>query len=112
MFGKLTKRQLQSKRKKRVRARISGTKDRPRLSISKTNYALYAQLIDDTKHAVFCGFTVKGKNITAAKKLGDVIIKETLKRKIKSVVFDRSANRYHGVVKQIADTIRAGGIKL
>ncbi len=103
-------------RHRRLRMKISGTADRPRLCIYKSNLYIYAQLIDDT-----VGKTVgsssnmkdetKGCNIAAAKVVGAQIAAAALKNGIKEVSFDRSGYNYHGCVKALADSARQAGLK-
>jgi len=107
-----TKFDLRQKRKNRVRAKISGTKERPRLSVFKSNQFLSAQVIDDTKGVTIAAARVKGKNKAAAKELGAAIAKVAIAKKIKTVVFDRSGYRFHGAVKEIADGARTGGLTI
>lgn len=103
---------LRSKRKARVRAKIRGTTQRPRLSVFKSNQFLSAQIIDDTKGITLVMARVKGKNITSAKELGARVAKAALVKNITNVVFDRSGYRFHGTVKEIADSARAGGLTI
>jgi len=103
---------LRQKRKARIRAKISGTALRPRLSIFKSNTSILAQVIDDTKGATIVMAKVKGKSKTAGKELGALVAQAALAKKITTVVFDRSGYRFHGTVKEIADGARAGGLKI
>lgn len=103
---------LRQKRKARVRAKITGTAARPRLSIFKSNMTILAQIIDDTKGITLLSVQVKGKTKAAGKELGAKIAKAALAKKIITVVFDRSGYRFHGAVKEIADGARAGGLKI
>ena len=103
---------LRKKRKARVRAKISGTTARPRLSIFKSNTMLTAQLIDDTKNVTVVSARVTGKTKAAGKQLGELIAKKAAEKKITVVLFDRSGYRFHGTVKEIADAVRAGGITI
>jgi large subunit ribosomal protein L18 len=97
---------------KRIRAKISGTATCPRLVVIKSNYALYAQLIDDVNAITLCSWKVQGKNMKAATDFGLLIAKNSLEKNIKRVVFDRRGYRYHGVVKEIADSARKGGLTI
>lgn len=107
------------RRHRRIRAKVSGTKDRPRLSIFRSNKFIYAQIIDDTKGATlvsasdreanFAKSKIKGK-ISTSKKVGEEIAKRAKEKKISKVVFDRSGYLYAGRVKQIAEGARAGGL--
>ena len=100
------------KRKARIRAKISGTALRPRLSIFKSNTSLLAQIIDDAKGETILSVRVKGKTKVSGKELGVLVAKAALAKKITTVVFDRSGYRFHGTVKEIADGARAGGLKI
>lgn len=103
---------LRQKRKARVRAKITGTPSRPRLSVFRSNASLLVQIIDDTKGVTLLAKSVKGKNKAAGKTLGKEIADLALKKGIKTVVFDRSGYRFHGTVKEIADAAREGGLKI
>jgi large subunit ribosomal protein L18 len=103
---------LRQKRKARVRAKVTGTAVRPRLSVFKSNASISAQIIDDAKGETLVSARVKGKTLIAGKELGTLIAKAAIGKKITTVVFDRSGYRYHGTVKEIADSARAGGLKI
>ncbi len=107
---------LKQKRIKRVRSKIFGTADRPRVALFKSNRYLYAQAIDDSKAVTLA--SVDGKklgqraNITSATEVAKVFA-DTLKEKgIEKIVFDRRGNDYHGVVAAFADGLRNNGITL
>ncbi len=103
-------------RHRRLRMKISGTPERPRLCVFKSNLYIYAQLIDDTvgktvgSSSNMKGAT-KGCNIAAAKVVGAQIAESALKNGIKEVAFDRSGYRYHGCVRALADAAREAGLK-
>lgn len=106
------------RRRLRIRRRIRGTKERPRVSVFRSNKYIYAQLIDDVvgKTLVdgqsFVKRLHKGKSKTdAAFEVGKKMADESIKKKIKEVVFDRGGYRYHGRVKRLAEGLREGGIK-
>ena len=103
---------LRQKRKARIRAKITGTAARPRLSVFKSNTSILAQVIDDVKGETIVMVQVKGKSMKAGKELGAAIAKAALAKKITTVVFDRSGYRFHGTVKEIADGAREGGLKI
>jgi large subunit ribosomal protein L18 len=112
---KLEKRQ---RRQAKVRAKVSGTAKRPRLSIFRSNTSIFAQLIDDDKSiTLLSGSTQeadkkgKMKKIEAAMELGKLIAKKAQEKKIDTVVFDRGGNKYHGRVKAVAEGAREGGLK-
>ena len=97
-------------RKLRIRAKVNGTADRPRLAVYRSNAALYAQVINDDTGTTLFSETIKGATIANAKVLGATIASHLKKNKISTVVFDRSGYRYHGVVKSLAESVREGGI--
>jgi large subunit ribosomal protein L18 len=103
------------KRHKRVRAKISGTSSRPRLSVFRSMNAIYAQLIDDEKSKTIasssCRETKGEGKIDKAFKVGELIAEKALTKKIKEVVFDRGGYKYHGRVKQLAEGARKKGLK-
>ena len=102
-------------RKRRIRAKIFGTSTKPRLSIYRSNMAIYAQLIDDESgKTIACADSrkVKGKKFDkdCAAEVGKIIAEKAIKLKIESVVFDRGGYKYHGKVKELADGARKGGL--
>ena len=103
---------LRQKRKVRIRAKITGTAARPRLSVYKSNTSVSAQIIDDTKGVTLASVNVKGKSKASGKELGLAIAKVAAQRKITTVVVDRSGYRFHGTVKEIADGAREGGLNI
>lgn len=103
-----------SKRKKKIRSKISGTSDLPRLSVFRSNNHIYAQLIDDINQVTIFSASDKGfvgTNIEKAIEVGKEIAKKAKKKKIERLVFDRNGFVYHGRVKALADSIRNEGIK-
>jgi large subunit ribosomal protein L18 len=106
------------KRKVHIRKRISGTAERPRMTVTRSNRTLSIQIIDDTKgHTVASASTLEKdlRNIKAtvegAGQLGEVMGKRLLEKNIKTVVFDRNGYLYHGVIKALADGTRKAGIQ-
>ena len=106
------------KRHQRVRGKISGTAERPRLSVFRSENHIYAQLIDDVAgrtlaaaSSVEKGFEGKGGNVEAAKKVGAAIAERALQKGIENVVFDRGGYIYHGRVQALAEGAREGGLK-
>lgn len=105
-------------RKRRVRAKISGTSESPRLSVFKSNRYLYAQVIDDTKGVTLVEVDSrekefqggKIKNIEIAGLVGEALAKKAIAKKIKTVRFDKSGYKYHGLIKALADGARKGGL--
>ncbi len=100
------KQQKIARRHKRIRSRVSGTLERPRLSVFKSQKYLYAQIIDDTK-----GHTLAASKGVKAEEVGKDIAKKAITAKIKKVVFDRGGYLYIGKIKTIADSAREGGLE-
>ncbi len=105
-------------RHKRVRAKISGTAERPRLNVFRSLSNIYAQIIDDTTgntlvsaSSVEKGFEGNGGNKEAAKKVGIMIAERAKEKGITEVVFDRGGYVYHGRVKELAEGAREGGLQ-
>jgi large subunit ribosomal protein L18 len=103
---------LRQKRKARIRAKVSGSASRPRLSVFRSNTAVLVQIIDDTKGMTLLAKRMRGKTRVTGKALGAEIAKLALAKGIKTVVFDRSGYRFHGTVKEVADGAREGGLKI
>ncbi len=95
-------------RKRRVKAKIFGTKARPRLSVFRSNKYLYSQVIDDEAQMTLAA--AKGPK-NAGGKVGEELAKKALGKKIKKVTFDRNGFIYHGKVKALADGARKGGLE-
>ena len=108
------KKQRRERRHARVRAKISGTKERPRLSVFKSNKYLYAQVIDDDKGVTLASATSvdeKGKTMTdRAKETGLSLAKKAKEKKIEKVIFDKGGFLYTGKIKALADGAREGGL--
>lgn len=105
-------------RHKRVRGKINGTAERPRLNVFRSTSNIYAQLIDDEKGVTLASastldkeFNGYGGNKEAAKIVGNLIAKRALEKDISEVVFDRGGYVFHGRVKELADGAREGGLK-
>jgi large subunit ribosomal protein L18 len=92
-------------RHKRIRAKVKGTSERPRLSVYKSNRYLEAQLIDDS-----AGKTIASSKMEDAKKLGETIAKLAKEKGVKTVVFDRGGFRYTGRIAALADAARGAGL--
>ena len=110
--------EAKTRRHARVRKKVSGTADRPRLSVFKSARHINAQVIDDTSHATIVSvsstarsFEGGGGNIAAAAKLGEIIGKLATEKGIKQVVFDRGGNIYHGRIKAVAEAARKAGLE-
>ncbi len=108
-----TKYQLRARRKRRIRAKVAGTPERPRISVYCSLMRVYAQIIDDVAGKTLTTVSSKAgqKNIAAATKVGEAIAKKAKELKISAVVFDRNGRKYHGRVKALADAARAGGLQ-
>ena len=112
---------LRKKRHKRVRYKVSGTGERPRLNVSRSIQHIYAQLIDDTTgHTLAAASTLdtglkselkSGGNVEAAKAVGKLIAERGKEKGIGAVVFDRGGYKYHGRIQALADGAREGGLK-
>lgn len=114
----LKKQERRQRIKYGIRAKISGTAERPRLSVFRSNKAIYAQLIDDvaghtlaSASSVEVKSEVNGFTVEAAKKVGQRLAEKASAKNISSVVFDRNGYLYHGKVKALADGAREGGLK-
>lgn len=107
---------IRLKRKRRVRAKISGTAERPRLAVFKSLRGIYAQVIDDAKGKTLASANIseikKAKNtIEGAKEVGKLIAKKCVELKITTVTYDRAGYKYHGKVRFLAEGAREGGLK-
>ncbi len=101
---------LKASRKRRIRARLTGTPERPRLTVTVSLTRISVQVIDDTASKTLASAASKGKNIAAATKLGEAIAKKCKDAKITTIVFDRNGLKYHGRIKALADAARAAGL--
>ena len=118
MVKKTDRKFERARRHKRVRTKISGTPERPRLCVYRSNSNIYVQVIDDVAGNTLVSASTLDKEIKtkyankeAAKELGTLIAKKAEAKKIKSVVFDRGGYIYHGVVKELAEAAREGGLE-
>ena len=117
MITKTNRKLERERRHRRVRTKISGTAECPRLAVSKSNKNIIAQIIDDDKAETLVYVSTldkeiktKAANIAAAKEVGALVAKKALDKKIKTVVFDRGGFIYHGVVKELAEAAREAGL--
>lgn len=113
---KLSRNQTRLHRKRRIRAKISGTQDSPRLAVFRSLRNVSAQVIDDAAGKTLVSASLndikKSKNsVEGAKELGKVIAEKCKAQKIVNVVFDRSGYKYHGKIKAVAEGAREGGLK-
>ena len=118
MVNKPDKNEARLRRHRRVRGKISGTAERPRLDVFRSSKHIYAQIIDDVAGVTLVsassmekGFEGFGGNIEAAGKVGKMIAEKALEKGIKTVVFDRGGFVYHGRVKALAEGAREGGLQ-
>lgn len=117
----LRREHLRQARHERVRKKVSGSPERPRLNIYRSLNNIYAQVIDDQKGAtIVCASTVdkelkgvlkSGGNVDAAKSVGELVAKRALDKGITQVTFDRGGYLYHGRVKALAEAAREGGLE-
>lgn len=120
MVSKINKSEVRIKKHNRLRNRFSGTPDRPRLAVFRSNNHMYAQIIDDTVGNTLVAASTLSKevkadlektnDVAAAAKLGTVIAKLALEKGITAVVFDRGGFIYHGKVQALADAAREAGL--
>jgi len=110
-----TKLKRRIKIKSRVRSKISGTAERPRMSVFRSNKQIYVQVIDDLKGETLASASSLGMStmpkIEQATKVGELIAKKAQEAGITAVVFDRNGYLYHGRIKAVADAARNGGLK-
>jgi large subunit ribosomal protein L18 len=117
MIKKASRTSVRVKKHKKIRNRFSGTPERPRLSVYRSNSHIYAQIIDDTKgHTLVSASSKdlgleKSNDIAAAVSVGEAIAKKALEANIEAVVFDRGGYIYHGKIKSLADAAREAGLK-
>ena len=116
MISKPDKNKLRLKRHRRIRGKISGTAERPRLSIFRSNKNIYAQLIDDVAGVTLASASTLDTNVENGTKteeasaVGKLIAERGLEKNIKEVVFDRGGYLYHGRVKALAEAARENGL--
>ena len=118
MVSKTDRKLERRRRHARVRTKVSGTAERPRLCVYRSNTNVYAQIIDDVAGNTLVsvstldkGIKTKKSNVEAAKEVGALIAKKATAKNIKTVVFDRGGYIYHGVVKALAEAAREGGLE-
>lgn len=118
MINKEARKISVTKRHLRVRKRVSGTSERPRLCVHRSEKHIYAQIIDDVKGVTLAqassidkDFEGCGSNKEAARKVGSTVAKRALEAGIKNVVFDRGGNIYHGRVQELAEGARESGLE-
>lgn len=118
MITKQDKNQVRKKRHARVRSKINGTAERPRLNVYRSNKNIYAQIIDDVAGVTLVSantqekaFEGAGSNVEAAALIGETIAKRAAEKNITNVIFDRGGYLYHGRVKALAEAARENGLE-
>jgi len=118
MITKTDRKMERERRHKRVRTKINGTPECPRLCVFRSNANVYAQVIDDVNKVTLVSASTLDKEVKtkkankeAAKEVGTLVAKRALEKNIKSVVYDRGGYIYHGVVKELAEAAREAGLK-
>ncbi len=119
MINKVSKNDMRKERHSRIRTDLSGTSERPRLNVFRSNANITAQIIDDEKGVTLVSASTlekelkikNGGNVEAAKLIGEEIAKRAKKAKITKVVFDRGGYLYHGRVKALAEAARENGLE-
>ena len=120
MIKQVNRKEQNQKRHRRLRVKLQGTSDCPRVAVFRSIKHIYAQIIDDTKHVTLVSAsssdkelkeTLKhGGNVEAAKVVGALLAKRALQKNMKDVVFDRGGFLYHGRVAALAEALREGGL--
>ena len=115
----LNRKEIRRKIHRRIRRKVAGVPERPRLAVHYSNKNVYAQVIDDVSGKTLCQassldkeFEKAGANVATAEKVGKLIAERAKDAKIEEVVFDRGGHLYHGKVKALADAAREAGLKL
>lgn len=118
MITKTNRKLERTRRHIRVRRKISGTAERPRLCVYRSNSNVYAQVIDDVAGKTIASASTLDKEVKtkysnkeAAKEVGKLIAKRAQEKNVTTVVFDRGGYVYHGVIKELAEAAREGGLK-
>jgi large subunit ribosomal protein L18 len=117
---KLTRKESKQRRHRRIRGKVTGSEERPRLAVFRSNEHIYAQVIDDTKHHTIVAASsvepdlksnlASGSNCEASAQVGKLIAARSLEKGISQVVFDRGGNLYHGRIKALAEAAREAGL--
>ncbi len=118
MIRKIEKKTIRNRIHKRIRRKLSGTAERPRLAVFRSVAHIYAQVIDDKQGQTLVSASsvdkdgkTKGGNVAAAKAIGKLVAERAREKGIKSVVFDRGGYQYHGRIKALADAAREAGLE-
>jgi large subunit ribosomal protein L18 len=116
---KLTRTQSKQSRHRRIRGKVNGSPERPRLAVFRSRQHIYAQVIDDTQHHTLAAASTldsnlkslaTGSNCEAAIEVGKLIAQRLLEKGVSKVVFDRGGNLYHGRIKALAEAAREAGL--
>ena len=114
----INRKEIRRKIHRRIRKKLSGTAERPRLAVHYSNKNIYAQLIDDVSGKTLCSassldkeFEGGASNVATAGKVGTLIAERAKEAKVSNVVFDRGGHLYHGKIKALAEAARAGGLE-
>ena len=121
-MSQLSRKQQTQKRHRRLRRHITGTSDRPRLAVFRSNNHIYAQVIDDAAQSTLCSASTVDKELRGGLKspagscdtsvaVGELVAKRAIAKGIQQVVFDRGGNLYHGRIKALADAAREAGLQ-
>ncbi len=121
-MSNISRKQQTQKRHRRLRRHLSGTSQRPRLAVFRSNNHIYAQVIDDVAQSTLCAASTLDKDLRTSLKtggsscdasiaVGELVAKRALAKGIEKVVFDRGGNLFHGRVKALADAAREAGLK-
>ena len=118
MINKTDRKTERARRHLRVRKKVFGTPERPRLSVYRSNTNIYVQVIDDVAGKTLVAASTLDKEVKtkhankeAAKEVGTLIAKRAKAKKIENIVFDRGGYIYHGIIKELAEAAREGGLK-
>jgi large subunit ribosomal protein L18 len=118
MIRNIDKKEIRTRVHKRIRRKLAGTSERPRLAVFRSVAHIYAQVIDDSKgvtlvaaSSVDKGGKTNGGNVAAAKAIGKLVAERAKEKGVASVVFDRGGYPYHGRIKALADAARAAGLE-
>lgn len=117
MIAKIDKNKVRLKRHGRVRAKLAGTTERPRLNVYRSNKHIYAQVIDDAQGVTIAQASTQNlgleatSNVEAAQKVGEAVAKAAVDKGVTAVVFDRGGYLYHGRVKALAEAARENGLQ-
>lgn len=118
MITKINRKLERERRHRRVRRKVSGTAECPRLCVYRSNSNIYAQVIDDVKGVTVAqastldkAVKTKKSNKEAAKEVGALVAKRAIEKNIKNVVYDRGGYIYHGIIKELAEAAREAGLE-